>query len=74
MEEPSLEMIFGNYTAWQAKEGTWFINFMNGSENMYLLEGEEKALLLVTGYGAGNLRKFVVKENVCRISDSIQPG
>lgn len=61
MEEPSLEMIFGNYTAWEAKEGTWFINFMNGSENMYLLEGKEKVLLLDTGYGAGNLRAFVEK-------------
>jgi len=47
--EPSLEQIFGSYVAWQAKEGTWFINFMNGSENMYLLEGEEKALLIDTG-------------------------
>lgn len=37
--EPTLEQIFGSYTAWEAKEGTWFINFMNGSENMYLLEG-----------------------------------
>ena len=61
MKEPSLEKIFGNYTAWEAKEGTWFINFMNGSENMYLLEGKEKALLLDTGYGAGNLRAFVEK-------------
>lgn len=34
MKEPSLEKIFGNYKAWEAKEGTWFINFMNGSENM----------------------------------------
>lgn len=61
MEQPSLEMIFGTYTAWEAKEGTWFINFMNGSENMYLLEGDERALLLDTGYGVGNLREFVEK-------------
>ena len=40
--EPTLEQIFGSYTAWEAKEGTWFINFMHGSENMYLLEGDEK--------------------------------
>lgn len=61
MENVSLEQIFGSYTAWQAKEGTWFINFMNGTENMYLLEGSEKALLIDTGYGAGNLRAFVEK-------------
>ncbi|MDE6203279.1 MAG: MBL fold metallo-hydrolase [Lachnospiraceae bacterium] len=42
-------------------EGTWIISFMNGTENMYLLEGDEKALLIDTGYGAGNLRAFVEK-------------
>ncbi|MCD8337244.1 MAG: MBL fold metallo-hydrolase [Lachnospiraceae bacterium] len=61
MDEMPLEMIFGNYVAWEAKEGTWFLNFMNGSENMYLLEGEEKALLIDTGYAVGNLRAFVEK-------------
>lgn len=61
MEQPSMEQIFGSYTAWEAKEGTWFLNFMNGSENMYLLEGTEKALLIDTGYGAGNLRSFAEK-------------
>ncbi len=60
-QQPSLEQIFGSYTAWEAKEGTWFLNFMNGSENMYLLEGADRALLIDTGYGAGNLRKFVEK-------------
>ncbi len=57
--EPTLEQVFGNYTAWKADDVTWFINFMNGSENMYLLEGDEKALLIDTGYGAGNLKAFV---------------
>jgi len=57
--EPDLKQIFGSYTAWKADDATWFINFMNGSENMYLLEGDEKALLIDTGYGAGNLRAFV---------------
>lgn len=59
--EPTLEQIFGSYSSWEAKEGTWFINFMNGTENMYLLEGDERALLIDTGYGAGNLRAFVEK-------------
>jgi glyoxylase-like metal-dependent hydrolase (beta-lactamase superfamily II) len=57
--EPTLEQIFGSYTAWKVDDATWFINFMNGSQNMYLLEGEEKALLIDTGWGAGNLKAFV---------------
>lgn len=61
MEAPSLEQIFGSYVSWKMDDQTWVINFMNGSENMYLLEGEEKALLIDTGYGAGNLRAYVEK-------------
>lgn len=59
--EPTLEQIFGSYMAWKMDEQTWFINFMNGSQNMYLLEGDDKALLIDTGYGVGNLRAFVEK-------------
>lgn len=59
MNQPTLIDIFGNYRAWMAKPGTWFISFMNGSQNMYLLEGDEKALLVDTGYAMGNLRRFV---------------
>lgn len=59
--EPTLEEIFGSYVAWKFDDCTWFINFMNGSENMYLLEGDDKALLIDTGYGVGNLRAFVEK-------------
>lgn len=58
---PPLEMIFGNYMAWKLDEVTWCISFMEGTEYIYLLEGEEKALLLDTGYGIGNLRAFVEK-------------
>lgn len=51
-------MIFGNYTSWKLDAHTWVIQFMNGSQYMYLLEGEKKALLIDTGYGAGNLRAY----------------
>lgn len=56
--EPTLEQIFGTYMSWKIDDTTWVINFMNGTENMYLLEGDEKALLLDTGYGVGNLRAY----------------
>ena len=59
MEAPNLMQIFGSYSAWKATEDTWFIIFMGGSQCMYLLEGEEKALLIDTGWGAGNVRAFV---------------
>ncbi|MDD3409253.1 MAG: MBL fold metallo-hydrolase [Eubacteriales bacterium] len=61
MEQPTLCDIFGSYMAWKRDYRTWFISFMNGSEYMYLLEGDEKALLIDTGWGAGNLRPFVEK-------------
>jgi glyoxylase-like metal-dependent hydrolase (beta-lactamase superfamily II) len=61
MQQPSIKEIFGSYMAWKLDEATWCINFMNGSQNIYLLEGEEKALLLDTGWGTGNLRAFVEK-------------
>jgi Zn-dependent hydrolases, including glyoxylases len=59
MQQPSLEEVFGSYMAWKLDDTTWCINFMNGTQNLYLLEGEEKALLLDTGYGTGTLRGFV---------------
>ena len=59
MDKEQLEMIFGHYMAWMAKPGTWVISFMNGTQFLFLLEGEDKALLIDTGYAIGNLRKFV---------------
>lgn len=53
--------IFGSYMSWKINEDTWIINFMNGSQNMYLLEGQDRALLIDTGWGAGNLRAYVEK-------------
>lgn len=58
-QEQSLVDIFGTYSAWKIDGMTWVISFMNGTEYMYLLEGDEKALLIDTGYGTGNLRRFV---------------
>lgn len=57
--QPTLEEIFGNYVSYKLTGNTWVISFMNGSEYMYLLEGEERALLIDTGYGAGNLKSYV---------------
>lgn len=59
--EPNLVEIFGSYMSWKLNEDTWIINFMNGSQNMYLLEGTARALLIDTGWGAGNLRAHVEK-------------
>lgn len=50
---------FGTYTSWKVDRWTHIISFMNGSQNMYLIEGADRALLLDTGWGAGNLRAFV---------------
>lgn len=61
MEGFNLVDVFGNYTSWKIDDDTWVINFMNGSQSMYLLEGKEKALLIDTGWGAGNLREYVEK-------------
>lgn len=59
--QPDLITVFGSYMSWKLNENTWIINFMNGSQNMYLLEGEKAALLIDTGWGAGNLRAHVEK-------------
>lgn len=61
MEAPNLKEIFASFFAWKAKEHTWFIGFMSGTQFLYLLEGEEKALLVDTGYAVGGLREFVEK-------------
>ena len=59
--QPSLEEIFGSYMPYKLTDNTWVISFMNGTEYMYLLEGETKALLIDTGYGAGNLKECVTR-------------
>ena len=59
--EPNLLEIFASYASWKCSEDTWIINFMGGSQNMYLLEGSERALLIDTGWGSGTLRAHVEK-------------
>ena len=59
--EPNPVQIFGSYMSWKLNNDTHIISFMGGSQFMYLLEGDEKALLIDTGWGAGNLREFVEK-------------
>lgn len=55
----NLAETFGTYQSWKLNENTWIINFMGGTQNIYLLEGDERALLIDTGWGAGNLRSLV---------------
>lgn len=57
--EPNFTEIFGSFMPWKLDEKTWIIQFMNGSEYMYLLEGDKKALLIDTGWGTGNVRQLV---------------
>ena len=57
--EPNLTEIFGSFMPWKLDDKTWILQFMNGSEYMYLLEGDEKALLIDTGWGTGNVRELV---------------
>lgn len=61
MKQVNLEELFGSYTSWKIDDDTWVINFMNGSQNIYLLEGKEKSLLIDTGWGIGNLKEYVQK-------------
>ena len=57
--QPDLLDIFASYTSWKYSDDTWIINFMQGSQNMYLLEGTDTALLIDTGWGSGTLRAYV---------------
>lgn len=72
--ELALEEIFGAYLSWKINEDTWIINFMNGSQNMYLLEGSERALLIDTGWGAGNLRAYVEKLTAKPVTAALTHG
>lgn len=58
---PTPDEIFGSYISWKLTPNTWVISFMGGTQFIYLLEGEKKALLSDTGYGLGHLREYVEK-------------
>lgn len=72
--QPTPEEIFGSYLSWKINEDTWIINFMGGSQNMYLLEGGERALLIDTGWGAGNLRAYVEKLTAKPVTAALTHG
>ena len=48
-----------SYSSWRARERTVFITILGGKQYLYLLEGDEKALLVDTGWGCGDLRRYV---------------
>src|SRR5438045_8489126 len=50
----------GWYSVKQIAEKTWLIDD-NGMDNIYLLEGNDSALLIDAGFGVNNLRDFVKK-------------
>ena len=60
-QRPSMEEIFGSFIPYKLTPDTWVLSFMEGSEYIYLLEGETKALLIDTGWGASTLRPTVEK-------------
>lgn len=48
----------GWFTSTQLAEGIWCISD-NGSDNIYLVEGRDRALLIDTGLGVARLREYV---------------
>ena len=52
-------MLRETYNHWRVADDTIFITMLGGSHYLYLLEGRERALLIDTGYGCGDLRKYV---------------
>lgn len=52
-------MFVESYSSWRAQERTVFITILGGKQYLYLLEGEEWALLVDTGWGCGDLRRYV---------------
>lgn len=59
--QPTPEEIFGTFVNWKYDEHTWFITGLGGSLYMYLIEGDEKALLIDTAYGLGDVKAYCEK-------------
>lgn len=59
--QPTPEEIFGTFVNWKYDAHTWFITGLGGSLYMYLLEGEEKALLIDTAYGLCDMKAYCGK-------------
>lgn len=58
MKNPNLNVNGSVYGAWKTEFGDWMI-VTTGDVHCYLLIGSEKALLIDTGYGDGDLRYLV---------------
>lgn len=58
MKNPNLSEKGSMYGAWKTEFGDWMIE-TTGQVHCYLLIGSEKALLIDTGYGDGDLRYLV---------------
>lgn len=59
--QPTPEEIFGTFVNWKYDEHTWFITGLDGSLYMYLLEGDDKALLIDTAYGFCDMKAYCEK-------------
>lgn len=59
--EQDYKNFYGEFIAWQIVDGTWVISYQQGHNYIFLLEGNEKALLIDTAFGYGNLRLLVEK-------------
>ncbi len=57
-KEQMIEMM-GTFNHYKYDEKTWFLSAMGGTLHIYLLEGEDFALLIDTGFGIGNLKDVV---------------
>lgn len=45
------------FRSWKLSEGTWRI--LSSGDYSYLIEGDEEALAIDSGYGAGNIREYM---------------
>lgn len=58
MDKEMIEMM-GTFNYYKYDDNTWFLSTVGGTLHIYLLEGDERALLIDTAYGIGNLKEVV---------------